>query len=548
MEPHRPFVARWWGRAAIAVLAGVSLAPAAEGQYARVAPPAPCRVPAADQWPLLAEETSPSRALNRPVLAVFTFERGISVPGRIHLAWSIPDRVRRRLVASRGLTVRTPGTVSRALRESGGATDSAAALLRAHYVLTGKVDHVDGQDEVRAELWRVGDRAPAWRAVYRNAGSLRTLEAAIAQEVSRRIAPAAPLPPPVADPGSDAAYDAVAAGEFHGLSSTAAGADSAVRLLEQALAVAPESPHVLAPFARAFAAAVERGARPAAGTTGVDRILALLERAIARDSAEPSLWTARAVLARVTDPVGFSRALVYHRRALGLAPDDAEALHELGVTSYRLGDVRAAETSFRRALEREPSRAASLVALAELALDAQRWPAACAAANAAIGARPYDAWPYALRALARIRLGQSRDAFADAEIAQRLAGATWSAALRVIVSQRAGDVDVSRRALQRHTGDWLAPGRALPVRDAEFVARAYLGVGDRRRALEAIRRATPIGADLVQALGHADFAAVRADTLVTRLLREGGRALSGTRGRATPPGAPREAPPDPARP
>lgn len=533
--------------AALALLLGIGFASAAEAQFARIAPPAPCRVPDTERLPLLPAAPATGAAANRPVLVIFTFERGHSAPERLHTAWSIPDRVARRLGASRGITVRSSGTVARAIYEAGGSLDSAAALLRAHFVLSGRVDFAEGKEEVRVELRRTGDRTPAWRGVYREGASLRALEETITAEVARRVAPGAPLPPVTGYPGNDGAYDALAAGEFHMLSPTVAGTDSAVRFLEQALTAAPESPVVVAQLARALAAAVERGARPAAGNAVIDRLPALLERALARDSTLPALWTARAVHARVADPVGFGRAVVYLRRALALAPNDADALHELGLTQLRLGDLRAAEESFRRALLAEPNRATTLVALAELALDAERWPAACAAANAAIGARPFDAWPYAIRALARIRLGQSRDAFADAEIANRLARTTWSAALRVIVIQRAGDRDVARRTLQQQTGAWLGGGRTMPVRDAAFVARAYLGAGDRRRALEAIRRASPVGTDLVHALGHADLAAVRTDTLVTRLVREGGRALSGARGSVKPPGAPREAP-DPARP
>lgn len=513
-------------RTAIALLAGILVASDASAQFARVAPPAACVVPAAERWPLLPAELEEKAARASPALAILTFERGASVSEREHWAWSLPDRLWRRLSASRSIIVRTPGTVARAISEAGGGLDSAIALLRVQYVLSGRVDDDGRQGQVSVELRRVGVRAPIWRAEYRTTMTFRAVEDAMAAEIGRRLAASAPVPEVVDYPGNDAAYDALVAGEYHSLSPTVAGADSAVRSFERALAAAPASPLVAARLARAFATAAERSGAPLAGSASADRLPGLLERALARDSSVSAVWTARAVLARVTDPVGFGRSALYHRRALALAPDDADALHEQGLTRLRLGDLSGAAEYFRRALRHEPNRAPSIAALAEIAVAGERWTAACAAANAAIAARPFDAWPYALRAQARMRLGQSRDAFADAEIANRLARAAWSAAFRVVVSQRAGDVDLARRSLQQESSGWLSAGRTFPVRDAEFVARAYVAVGDRRRAVEALRRAQPVGTDLLRTLGHADFAALRADTAVVRLRRQGSATAS----------------------
>ena len=70
------------------------------------------------------------------------------------------------------------------------------------------------------------------------------------------------------------------------------------------------------------------------------------------------------------------------------------------------------------------------------------------------------------------------------------------------------------------TVSWLAPGNHLSVRDAEYLATAYLAMGDRRRAVESLRRARPMGADLRLALYNPRLAAIRGDSAIARILAE----------------------------
>jgi tetratricopeptide (TPR) repeat protein len=226
------------------------------------------------------------------------------------------------------------------------------------------------------------------------------------------------------------------------------------------------------------------------------------------------------MLARLLDPVAFEGAIPAHRRAVALAPDDAEAEHEFGITLMRLGDDRGAEARFRRALVLEASRGSTLGALAELEIRGERWEAACALANGSIGAWPYDPMPYALRAQARLRLADARDAYSDSEMVRRLTTGAWTAALRVIISSGARNVDVARRQVRELTAAWIATEVPLSVRDAEYLALAYLSVGDRRRAVESLRRAEPLGADLGVALRNPRLAEIRTDTAVVRMIRE----------------------------
>jgi tetratricopeptide (TPR) repeat protein len=226
------------------------------------------------------------------------------------------------------------------------------------------------------------------------------------------------------------------------------------------------------------------------------------------------------MLARVIDPVRFAGALDAHLRAVSVDPRDADAEHEYGVTLLRLGDLRGAESRFRRALALSPSRAPTLTALAWIEQQGSRWSAACGLSNASIAAWPYDPVPYAVRAEARLRLSDARDAYSDAELVRRLASGAWPEALRILVTSGASNVDEARRQARSLTASWLGPGTQFSVRDAEYLAVAYLTMGDQRRAIESLRRARPLGADLRAALKSPRLASIRGDTAIVRMIQE----------------------------
>jgi hypothetical protein len=85
-----------------------------------------------------------------------------------------------------------------------------------------------------------------------------------------------------------------------------------------------------------------------------------------------------------------------------------------------------------------------------------------------------------------------------------------------------GGVEQARAGARRLVQRWLAPGTTLSVRDAKYVALALTAVGDHRYAVEAIKRARPIGVELSTSLRDSALAAIRADTAVARILRSSG--------------------------
>lgn len=499
---------------------GVLVASPAEAQFPRIAPPPPCRAEAASVQPVLSLWAS-DRSGTRPSLAVLPLQSEIDDATRVHVAISLPDRVRQRLGMAAGLRVAPEGSVSRAMLQARSREDSSLAILGAEYALTGRVLVLGGRQEVHVVLRRPGVAEPVWQASFRSTASLRAIENAIVNGVSRALSVTTPLPAP-GWPSNDAAYQAVVAGDVHLRSTTRAGADSAAALYEQAVAGDPESSVAAARLARAYVTVLQRGGEIHGypGIAGTNRIFGLTTRALSLDSTSAEAWTVRALLARVLDPVEFEGAVQAHRRATALAPDDADAEHEFGLTLLRLGDTRGGEARLRRALALEPSRAATFTALSELELREERWENACALSNASIAAWPFDPLPYAVRSQARLRLADARDAYSDAEMARRLGPGAWTEALRVSIAHAAGNVDVARRQVMQLTAAWLATDAPLSVRDGEYLALAYLTLGDARRAVESLRRAQPLGTDLGVTLRGPRLAAIRSDTAVVRMLRE----------------------------
>lgn len=489
-------------------------------QFPRLAPPPPCRANVSTPG-YLASWPAPTARDTRKKIVVFGLQPDVDDISKVYLAAAIPERIRQRLSLSPNLRVATEGSVSRALNDVRSRQDSAGLLLGADYIVTGRLLILDARQEVEVILQRPGHPAPLWQATFRATTSLRSVEESIVRGLARALGLKAPPSMPAGWPRSDDGHDAILAGDNHLRATTLAGADSAVVYYTRALELEPGSSIAAARLARASVTLLERGGDiPGyAGTSGPRRVNDLVSRALNADSTAEG-WTIRAMLARVVDPVRFAGALDAHLRAVSVGSRDADAHHEYGVTLMRLGDFKGAEAHYRRALQLEPGRANTFAALAWLDQQASRWESACVLSNASIAAWPYDPIPYAIRAEARLRLSDARDAYSDAELVRRLASGAWPEALRVMVANAASNVDEARRQVLNLTAAWLAPGNNFSVRDAEYLAVAYLTMGDQRRAIESLRRARPLGADLRAAIRSPRLAAIRSDTAVVRILAE----------------------------
>jgi hypothetical protein len=124
-----------------------------------------------------------------------------------------------------------------------------------------------------------------------------------------------------------------------------------------------------------------------------------------------------------------------------------------------------------------------------------------------------------------MQLGEFRDAFSDAETAQRLSSAAWGGALQLLVTANASTVDDVRLEARRVAAERLRPGVKMSVPEGTYTSLALETLGDRDRAFEALRRVEPTGAEFISALRDAGFDEMRRDARFRRITS--GRSAKG---------------------
>jgi tetratricopeptide (TPR) repeat protein len=437
--------------------------------------------------------------------------------------WGLADRVRDRLRASPGVVVAGGYPTARAIFESGGGFDSAARLLGAEYVVHGSVSPAGALTEVEITVSSVSRKRAILRGRFQLPRySLQYIEDDVVGHVARlvggpRATPAAPLGSAASTPDHDFMVLRAAVMEREpGL----AAADSARQQLEEVFA-ADTSAGIAARLAGTYAVLLDRkGHIPDAERLALLRRLdALLGYVQRGDSSRADLWTLRAVAARHRTSANVASALPFHRRAVQLNPRSAHAEYEYGVTLSQLGRDAEAAPHLRRAAELEPGHAPALAVLAEIELRAGRAAAACAMINASIAADPFEPRAYGTRALARLRLAQAREAYADAEVAQRLVSSLWPVALRVRIDHAASNVNGARAGARALAARYLVGTVEYAVEDAVALAATFAEMGMTKDAMGALGRARPVGQRLAAALRDSAFDSVRKDSAFAALER-----------------------------
>lgn len=510
------------GRVAPVILIGAALitlaAPtSAVAQVPRVAPPPPCRVERPND-PLLRLAIAPSRS---PSLVVLPFTQGVVERRYAHVPWMLAERVRERLRLHPGLTVVASGQTARAIFESGSDADSARRLLGVRWMLVGSVEPDRADTQIRIQLISDKTTAPDWQAMFRlSAQSLAAIEEVIVDSVSVRLAR---RPPPAARSArlADGERDhRLSAARFLLTEHTLASADAARRELETLFA-SDTAPAVATALARATMLMLERGGLlpPEPPVPALRRIEALVSYALARDSSNAEAWTIRAMAARYADPTRLKGAEAAHRRAVALDARSADAFHQYAITLLQLGRLNEARTRLRRALDLDHSHAAVLALLAEVERRAERPQLTCAFANASIAADPFDPRVYGTRALARLKLAQAREAYADAETAMRLTDGAWAEGIRLMVEVAGANTSLAQSLGRQYAQQFVASRTVLTVEDALSLARAFAALGFYREAEGALLKARPAGQVLRLGLSEKAFAPMRGRPAFDSLLK-----------------------------
>lgn len=503
---------------------------AVEAQGPKIVPPRACQASPSVLPTSLDYRVQGDRGVR---VAVVRFEESISDDARLHLSWAAGEHIANTLRSTPGVSVLSGGTVARAWIDAGAQVASLARLLDADFVVTGRSAMRGSQAEIGVTLWHAKAETSRWDRtfIYPQLSLPEIVDSSVVQIARYLGVDGTPDLGPA--PRSTAAYEAIARGDYFLRRPDVLGTDSARAAYERATSADPSSPLAKVRLARTYAVSLARSGRTSrlGPERAIEQGLALTDAALSLDSSLAEAWTVRAMLLRFRDPLRLQAAVQAHERAVALAPSDADAQHEYGETLLMLGQDRAALDRFRRALVAEPSRATTLRAYAELELLGRRFPSSCALLNASIAADQYDPLAYALRAQVRLALGEFRDAYADAEISARLSAERWGEALTTYVHAAAGDLERAKREARQLANTRLRGDGPLAIREARYLAAALAATGDRERAIQALSRARPQGAQLRAALRDPILDGLRSDALFKRLVGEvtGGRAVSTAR-------------------
>ena len=385
--------------------------------------------------------------------------------------------------------------------------------LGVRYLVIGTVQRAGERIVVRVELTRADRAVGIWSERYeQTSGNVLDVIDAIARGVATGVAGRL-LPAEATDlarrPTSDPrAYEEFLRGNFFLAQRTPAGLARAVDAYEASTARDPAFKPALARAAYAYALGIYYGV----GELPRDTVSARATRAVARAMREaPDLsdtWVAQGWYLLITMLRGSGSDMPGARAALArgvqLDPRSPEAHHQFAWLLAMLAEDSLAESEYRRALALEPGRAVSFQELSLLAMYRLRFADAARWADSAVAADPRFALAYVNRALARLALGDTAGATADAAQALALgtgaiAGAAHAA--HAVVLAAVGDTAAARSEAE------VALRAAAPsyLKLAPFAA-----LGDRRRTLDVLE-ALPSESARCAATRWPNVAALRGD-------------------------------------
>ena len=400
----------------------------------------------------------------------------------------------------------TSNTTMRRFR--GTAALEPAALgraLRVAQLVSGSVRRSGHRIRVNVELLRARDGVQLWADAYdQSDADLLTIEETIARSVATAIAgrllPAEQATLAARPTQNPEAYDHFLRGNFLIAQRAPGPARRAVAEYQQAVAVDPTFARALGRMSLAYALFLDWG-WPYPGLSD-DSLLVLgaaaADRALQLDSESTDGWLARGYTQSYLNPATFDGVLPAFERAVALDPKNAEAHHQFGDILMCMGRDSAAAEEFTRALALDPGRAITLDNLGTLRYLEHHFAEAMRFADSGLAADPQAYYLYVDRANMRLTRGDVAGARADAEAAVRTRPPDYLVStepLLATLEAYAGDTAAGRARLDRVIAQ--LPDPAHPDYTAgQWIALAYLRMGDREHALSALEGVRPLGINL----------------------------------------------------
>lgn len=514
---------------AVVVLCVVGLASGVttlDAQYPSVPPPPPCH-DVASSHPRSTSNARPPRSLG-----VVLFQNTAMSPSDVFLGRAVDVRLANALLATTSLSMVTSQKFGYEAVTTPRGAKTVAHDLGVRYLLGGRVGRTDAGDiTVVAELRRPSDGAVIWG--LSRSTSVRDLPALVDEIASGvtnavnggdagRAAATVRLAGMSGSP-SEAVIGNFLRGTYYSSLHTISGYEAALAQFDSAARSDPGFAPASANAALTIATMLEWGwwdyGEPRVQELA-ERGLAAADRALKLDSTDAKAWMARGSLLAFRNPRTYAGAFQAFRRAVSVAPRDAEAHQWYGRALMQVGERSAARQELETALDLAPADARVLFDLAQLYRHDGSFNRACILLDSAVAVSPTAAQIYVLRALTRARRGEIRFAWADAETGGRLGWPYWAQAAGAIIDARSRDTTSARGRTDALNKATAKTGNRPQQWTGEYLAAALAASGQKDRALDLLEKIQPRGARLWFALSGPDFAPLRNDPRYRKLVAE----------------------------
>jgi TolB-like protein/lipoprotein NlpI len=420
------------------------------------------------------------------------------------------------------LAVKVPSAVRRAQRASGDDVRALGRALGVHWVVDGSLRRSGSQLRVDVRLVDASSETAAWSQAFTRATTdLLAIEADIAREVATGIAGTlAPeerstLARPAVNPQ---AHDWVLRGNFHLAQRTQQSALRAVAEYEEAIRLDPRYADAYGHLADAYSLFHNWSWQyPGLGTDSLlARAEAAARRALAIDSSSAVAWLAEGSVRMERFGLTMDGVVEALGRSIALDPRQPEAFHLLGIALVLLGNDSAGVGALLHALSLDPERAITLSWLGIERFHERRYAEARRWYDSALAVAP--SFPLALsrRAVARMFLGDTAGAVADARDGVRASRGDTLLALSMLAYVEAvtGDGAAARRHVRA-----VAAARDIVEEATARAAAALAAAGDKAGALDLLEQARR-NAFLRYYLGNPEMDALRSEPRFQRLAAE----------------------------
>jgi TolB-like protein len=227
------------------------------------------------------------------------------------------------------------------------------------------------------------------------------------------------------------------------------------------------------------------------GAVLLEELQSAASRAVANNPTSALAWLAEA-RARVLSGRAAAQWRAAFDRAVALDARNPTILEQYGRALAQTDDRTAAVDMLRRAAALIPRSAEILTTLAEIAIADRKDGEACGMLNTAIVADPLYGPAWAARALLRMRHGELRFAWADAETATKVGSGLLGEATAALVDLASHDTSRARSRLGDVMLDVSSRG-TISVREGRAVASAFIAAEQMSKALDVLEAVRPRG-------------------------------------------------------